>query len=268
MSHYSSSTTAIQANAAALRIALPGLEDAQRGLVDGVTSTRLADLRGTVRESLVLSPSDLRDLVERVGREFPTWTRTFPNLACDSLASVESQLEDFETAALNDTESTLSDLHASLIDALGVAGREIATVERVFASEAAARALDDLGYRVTPAEGDGVTAFEATRGQHEKLLVAVSDGGELQTDHLGLSDAAACGSIQEDFADRLKYYGLELNESTRVDHRDPRGGGLAAGAARQGAPNLAEGIVKAFANNTLRQSSRISTVRQTIKDVS
>lgn len=272
MSSYTSSTSAVQANAAALKIAIPGFERAQDALIDGLTSTRLADIRDNIDQAVVLTVDDLSGLWQQVGRGLPTLTQSFSDATYEELASAESQLESIRSSVFDgaaSAELAVHDVHASLVGALDAAHREFAHAEQMLAAEATAHALPDLGYVVTRVDGDdgdGVTAFEASRG-HEKLLVAVSKGGEVVTDHVGLSDAASCGTAQQDFADRLEHYGLSLTETNRFDHRDPRGGALAVHAARQGAQNLAEGVVKAIASGAVRRPALVQAPRRTMKEV-
>ena len=67
-----------------------------------------------------------------------------------------------------------------------------------------------------------MTGFAASRG-HEKVLIEVTAGGVVSTDHVGLSDAISCDEAQADLVERAADYGLQLHEEERQDHRDPRG---------------------------------------------
>ena len=216
MSTYTASTTAYQGGLTAIRAILPELESQAQAVSDGLSSARLCDLVATVRQADAIGTDEaFTSALTHVRQTLPAW------LSPDS--------------------------PNTLLGGLERAATELAGYERQLTAAATGLALGDLGYAVIRADGDHVTGFEASRG-HEKLLVQVGDGGEVVTDHLGLSDAVSCGATQQDFVERLTAYGVVMTEHERLDHRDSRGGGLVLRSARAAGRNAAERIVASYAS--------------------
>lgn len=137
---------------------------------------------------------------------------------------------------------------ASAAAVLEQAACEIAVAERQVAAKAMEHVLTGQGYTVNLAAGS-VTGIEASQG-HTKMLVEVRDGGAVISDHVGLADGT-CDTRQQRVVDDLEAVGVRVEDTERVDHRDTRGGSLAARAARSTGQNWAERIVKSSARATV-----------------
>jgi hypothetical protein len=269
VSSYTSSTTRLRANATILRQAIPGLDHQQDALISSITSAHLGMLTDDVNQAIVVGPECIEQLWRSVDAALPgmkDWLSesTYGELACAE--SIRHELGYLDPSADPvEVEQVLEDAHTSLVDALEAVQAEIAMTERLVTTQAIAMALPDLGYSVLRADGPGVTGFAASRG-HEKLLVEVTDGGHVVTDHIGLSDGASCGAAQASFVDRISTYGIEIEETSRTDHRDTRGGSLAVWAARSGGRNLAEGVVGATLNRSHDRDGEKRPLRQPISE--
>ena len=245
MSTYTASTSVYQGNLAAVRAIVPELDAQARALSEGLCSARLGDLTGSVQQAERIGTADaLSSVWSELEQALPAWDVTFSSGTTSALTEAWRELEHL-TQAPASTPAALPQAFGSLTRALAVATTELATTERQLTAAAAGLALGDLGYFVSRSDGEHITGFEASRG-HEKLLVQVGDGGEVVTDHLGLSEAVSCGTTQQAFVEQLATYGVALAEQDRQDHRDPRGGGLALRSARAAGGTAAERIVSSF----------------------
>jgi guanyl-specific ribonuclease Sa len=144
-------------------------------------------------------------------------------------------------------------------DGLSVGGTDL-TVERRVILNASAQSLRKSGYNLVVADGESVSAIEASKG-HEKLLVLIENGGRITSDHMGVADDN-CEAIQRRFEEGMREFGVSTLGAPLRKHRhhDPRGGELIAEAGRQREKNLAAGIVKS------RERSLIASVRRNMHE--
>lgn len=261
MSTYTASTSVYQGNLVAVRAMVPELDAQARALSEGLCSARLGDLARSVQQAERIGTADaLSSVWRQLEQALPAWDATFSSGTTSALTQAWREVEHL-TQAPDSTPAALPQAFGSLTRALAVATTELATTERQLTAAAAGLALGDLGYVVHRADGDHVTGFEASRG-HEKLLVQVGDGGEVVTDHLGLSEAVSCGTTQQAFVDQLATYGVAIAEQDRQDHRDPRGGGLALRSARAAGRTAAERIVSSFGHGAGRKQAARRMTRE------
>lgn len=230
MSQYNSASSRQQRCLSVVRQNLPALESEQDALIKGLSSADVSSL--SARVDRAAGVEELRALVTEA-RSLPG----FELLAAGLTAPVDQV---GQSLAAGGTDVTSG--RTALAGALGEVGRVMAQAERLTTAETAAAVLPDLGYTVLRADAAHATAFQASKG-HEVLLVVVTDGGGVQTDHLGLSDVS-CQVRQEEFVAAMAEAGAVLSEQSHVEHHDPRGGSLAAAAVREGAGDLALGAAR------------------------
>jgi hypothetical protein len=224
---------------------MPGLERIHAALINGLTSLQAGHLSVSVSGSQVPNVAGLKRVWDDVTLQMPGWEE-WPGSAISELKTAQAKFERMATSGGDRQvpdclDVMLTQAHKALGEALMGTGAALSRVERFAVAEAAALSLPDLGYFITRAEGAHVTAFEASKG-HEMLLVVITDGGGIVTDHAGLSDGV-CGARQDDFIQSMAGFGVTVEESARTEHRDPRGGAPITAAARHRAATLAAGAV-------------------------
>lgn len=116
----------------------------------------------------------------------------------------------------------------------------LARQERDLVADTAVDTLRHLGYTVIRESGPGADGIEARRS-HEVMLLAVTDGGELSTDHLGAD--GACADRQARFEAAMADRGVVMT-SRAVDPHDDVDGPLFAAAAAKHEASLALAIAR------------------------
>jgi len=244
MSTYRVGSSILTACVNSVRQAMPELERIHDALINGLTSLQAGNLSIAISDTQVTSVDGLRNMWGDVAQQLPGWEQ-WPGVACSELSTAHAMFECLDTdgnwRVSEGLDVMLAQAHDALGEALRATAAELSRVERFAVAEAAALSLPNLGYSITRVEGDHVTALEASKG-HEKLLVVVTDGGGIVTDHAGISDGA-CVTRQDEFIQNMERFGVTVEESAHTDHRDPRGGDPIAAAARHRASSLAAGAV-------------------------
>jgi hypothetical protein len=246
MSTYTKNSAVYLGNLAAIRTAQPQHEAQFRAITEGLTSSALSDFHAELLSNYAFATADDAQIAwGRIERDLP-WDSVLSDATYREFSVVESRIESLHQYDEDEMGSWIAAIQGAMLDAVQAAAREMAGYEQMAAAEAVDLALHDLGYAVVAVPVPGVvTGFEASRG-NSKLLVQVASGGEVTTDHVGLSGDESCGSAQQAFVERVGYYGVGLTENDRNFHGDPRGGGLAQRAARACGSNLAERIVSSY----------------------
>lgn len=129
------------------------------------------------------------------------------------------------------------ELRAALVAAAADLGRR----ERRAVADVVTRASRRLGYSVQTGEGQRTTVVDARR-DHHLMIIAVGDGGTVETEHAGLADDSWVDRY-EVLASAMAALGVELVDIRRVGP-DGRGGALIASAARHADDVLARGVVR------------------------
>lgn len=242
MSQYNAAVSRQQQCLNVVRQNLPTLQREQDALLAGLSSANLTSLTAEV-----FSASSAEELLGLAAQ-----AQTLPGL--DLLtAPVSAEIGAVAASLPNSVDAgTLATAQSTLGAALGQAAETMASVERLTTVETVAAVLPGLGYHVVRSDAQHATAFEASKG-HETMLVVVTDGAAVQTDHVGLADVT-CQVRQNEFVQAMADAGALLSEQAHVEHHDPRGGSLAAAAAREGTASLAQGAA-ALADRQFSQSA-------------
>lgn len=141
-------------------------------------------------------------------------------------------------------------VQSCLADALAVAGTRVATETRDITAEIFAAAGADLGYLVSVCRGGTATGLELRQG-HEVMLVRIDDGGAVESDHAGLTDAT-CADRQLELEQEVARRGVTLVNRQQQFHGDHRGGSMILSAAARRDPSLARAVVAIAGQPTSR----------------
>jgi hypothetical protein len=135
---------------------------------------------------------------------------------------------------------TAASAQAALASALSTASTTIGSATRDITAGAFAEAGAELGYAVSVCRGEAVTGIELRRG-HELVLMRVSNGGGVESDHAGLVDAT-CGDRQRELEQAAARRGITITHCDQSDHASAQGGILIRNAAARRDPSLARAV--------------------------
>jgi hypothetical protein len=192
----------------------PPLHTAARLLAD----TRLAELAQTA------GPAAQAQLWA-VRAQLPSGTDLLPGTHTGNLPTASMSSLTLDTAA--------ADLFTHLAQVL-------AREERSIVADAAVDTLNSRGYTVIHESGAAADGIEARRG-NEIMLLAVTDAGEISTDHLGAD--GACADRQARFEAGMADRGVTMRSRT-VDPHEDHVGPLISAAAAAGDTSLALAVAR------------------------
>ncbi len=220
MSRYQSTTVTIRPHLTNRQLISQIIRDRLGSPSEWVPSSQIQSLRG-----LLAASTDASTFAAHLERARSAIPGLGANLALEPKGSLNNELfSGSHRSASRRLDERL----------LGIQ-RTMATAERLGVRELVSEALTACGYHVRSADGTAVSGVEARRG-HTVLLVAVSDGGDLEFDTVG-HGGDDCVPIIDEARTALENMGIEARIVRRVNHGNPDGGGLidrAAGAAPHG----------------------------------
>lgn len=215
MSTYTASTITIDADLVGLAGDVLAEYDALR---HGMCSRDAAALGS----ELAAVPLTADSAWARVDQVLPSWRQHLPAPAIEALESAR-------TGSI------------PLVEALSTVTSQLGAMERLATASLSADSLAGRGYTVERVDGLLTSAVEASRGD-EKLLVVVTDGGRVVTDHAG-TVGDECVDRQAEYIEAMSERGVLFSEEIAVRHDDPRGGSPITVASRVRSGSLAQGAV-------------------------
>lgn len=180
-------------------------------------------------ESARITLPDLQQLVST-----PTVSSVLGTLAPVQFGEVRDLLADTRNI---DAPALAASARTGLAEAVAVADAEVTATARDITANVFAQSGLDLGYTVSVCQADAAAGLELRR-EHEIVLVRVHDGGDVEFDHAGLSDAT-CTDRQLELEQAAARRGIVLTQRNQHYHGAPRGGALIAAAGASGDPSLA-----------------------------
>jgi hypothetical protein len=180
-------------------------------------------------ESARITLPGLRQLITT-----PTVSSVLGTLAPAQFGEVRDLLADTRNIG---TLALATSVQTGLAEAIAAAGAKVTATARDITANVFAESGLDLGYTVSVCQADAATGLELRR-EHEIVLVRVHDGGDVEFDHAGLSDAA-CTDRQLELEQAAGRRGVVLTQRNQHYHGAPRGGALIAAAGASGDPSLA-----------------------------